>query len=72
MYSFLSEAKLGEGDSEKAQLVARGDLQCPGEDYRETYAPVVKLVSLRILPDLGKTTEPPHRTLGYCFGLFTW
>ena len=34
---------------ENARLVARGDLQSKGVDYLETYAPVVKLVSLRLL-----------------------
>ena len=32
-----------------AWLVARGDLQSKGVDYGETFTPVVKLVSLRIL-----------------------
>lgn len=33
----------------KARLVARGDRQIHGIDYDETYAPVIKLVSLRIM-----------------------
>ena len=32
-----------------ARLVARGDLQQKGFDYNETFAPVVKLVSLRVI-----------------------
>ncbi|MBW0500888.1 hypothetical protein O181_040603 [Austropuccinia psidii MF-1] len=33
----------------KACLVARGNLQCPGVDFTETYAPTVSLMSLRLL-----------------------
>ena len=34
---------------QKARLVARGNRQVYGIDYEETYAPIIKLVSLRIM-----------------------
>lgn len=34
---------------EKARLVARGDVRQGGVNYRERYAPVIRLVSLRVL-----------------------
>ena len=42
-------AKTGSEILEKARLGARGDLQKSGIDYRQTFAPVVKFVSLRVL-----------------------
>ena len=42
---------------EKARLVARGDRQIPGIDYDETYAPVIKLVSLRIMLTIAATLD---------------
>lgn len=39
----------GSVDKYKARLVARGFSQKPGFDYNETYAPVAKLVTLKIL-----------------------
>ena len=38
---------------ETARLVACGDLQREGEDYGETFAPIIKLVSLRMLLTLA-------------------
>lgn len=40
---------MGEEILEKARLVARGDLQKAGMHYKQTFAPVVKFVSLRVL-----------------------
>lgn len=45
----LKRTASGEIDKYKARLVARGFSQERGFDYNETYAPVAKLVTLRIL-----------------------
>ena len=51
VFSIKSGAKLQEGmeNNYKVRLVARGDLQKPGVDFKETFAPVVKFVTFRIL-----------------------
>lgn len=33
----------------KACFVARGDRQCPGEDYEDTFASVIRLETLRVI-----------------------
>lgn len=40
-----------------ARLVARGDMQQKGFDYDETFAPVVKLVSLRVMLTLASILD---------------
>ena len=50
VYSFKDKAKgLADATCEKARIVAWGDRQIYGIDYDETYASVIKLVSLRIM-----------------------
>lgn len=43
----------GDVDKHKARLVARGFTQKLGFDYNETYSPVAKLTTLRILVSIG-------------------
>jgi len=39
----------GEFEKAKAQIVAQGFTQCPGMDYFEVTAPIIKFDSLRVL-----------------------
>ena len=49
VFTLKSGAKKTNTHVEKARLVARGNHQIQGVDYEETYAPVIKLVSLRVM-----------------------
>lgn len=53
----------GEIERLKARLVARGFAQIPGVDFHETYSPVVKLRSIRILMALGIENNWDHEFL---------
>ena len=43
----------GSVDRYKARLVAKGFTQIPGKDFGTTFAPVVKLTSVRLLVSLA-------------------
>ena len=43
----------GEIQKYKARLVAQGFSQIPGQDFFDTYAPVMRLESLRVLLTFG-------------------
>lgn len=47
----------GEPSTKKARLVARGFEQKAGLDYEETFAPVIKWVTIRIVVALVATNK---------------
>jgi len=56
----------------KARLVARGFSQIYGIDYLDTYAPVVKLASIRILLSLAAIYSLEIRQNGCCYSIPHW
>jgi len=52
---FKKKVTPGEPDRHKARLVARGFIQQQGVDYTETYAPVVRYESIRMLLTMAAT-----------------
>ena len=60
MYKFLSN---GELDRYKARLVAKGYAQWPGFDYIETFAPTVRIASLRVVIALSAIEDLDLRSI---------
>ena len=56
----------------KARLVAKGYSQVQGIDYKETYSPVVKIDSLKILFTLAVKKKILHSTSGREHCLLEW
>ena len=61
----IKKNSVGEIEKYKARLVAKGFTQIYGVDYYETYAPVAKLVSFRILLTLATRNNWPVHTFDF-------
>ena len=75
---FVLKTKFKEnGDIErrKARLVAKGYAQRPGTDFQETFAPVTRISSIRMLMALPfplSRVEPHSSSNGRCYRIFKW
>lgn len=44
-------------DRYKSRLVAKGNTQQPGSDYNDTYSPIIKSTTLRLVLDVAVTRQ---------------